>query len=510
MTRPTNRPRQTDTRRARLPASGVTLLDAMGDPALFGRLFDGPSWRPWRSCAAALFGLTGDLPEAGADLARRCLGRSRLPSEAAHEAWLIIGRRGGKSRFAALVAVYLACFRDYRARLAPGERGVFMVIAADRLQARVVHQYIKGLLHSVPMLDALVAKETSDAIELTSRITIAIHTASHRTIRGYTVVGAICDEVAFWPTEGAATPDREILQALRPAMATVPGAVLLCISSPYARRGELWQAYRMHFGQEDAAVLVWQADTCMMNPTVSDAFIARAYEDDPAAAAAEYGAEFRRDIEAFVSPEAIDAVTVPGRHELPPVEGTSYVGFLDPSGGSQDAMTLAIAHQADDRAVLDAVREVRPPFSPEAVVAEFAAVLRTYGITRVRGDRYAGEWPREQVRKARIEYEVCETPKSDLYKELLPALNSGCIELLDHARLRAQLAGLERRTARGGRDSIDHAPGGHDDVVNAAAGSLIAAASCGFTLTDEWVESFAESVRAGRRKSPWFVGERWP
>lgn len=114
------------------------------------------------------------------------------------------------------------------------------------------------------------------------------------------------------------------------------------------------------------------------------------------------------------------------------------------------------------------------------------------------------------MRKAGIEYEVCETAKSDLYKELLPALNSGHIELLDHARLRAQLAGLERRTARGGRDSIDHPPGSHDDLINAAAGALVSATSGGVVLTQEWVDSFCESLRAGRRKSPWSVGERWP
>ena len=83
-------------------------------------------------------------------------------------------------------------------------------------------------------------------------------------------------------------------------------------------------------------------------------------------------------------------------------------------------------------------------------------------------------------------------------------------QLLDHARLRAQQAGLERRTARGGRDSIDHPPGSHDDLINAAAGALVSATSGGVVLTQEWVDSFCESLRAGRRKSPWSVGERWP
>jgi len=44
--------------------------------------------------------------------------------------------------------------------------------------------------------------------------------------------------------------------------------------------------------------------------------------------------------------------------------------------------------------------------------------------------------------------------------------------LLDDPRLLAQAANLERRTGRGGRDSISHSPGAHDDVINAAAGAL--------------------------------------
>ena len=156
----------------------------------------------------------------------------------------------------------------------------------------------------------------------------------------------------------------------------------------------------------------------------------------------------------------------------------TYRGFTDPSGGSGgDSFTLAIAH-AEVRggarvAVLDVVREQRPPFSPEATVAEFARVLRAYRVTTVAGDRYAGEWPGEQFRKHGVAYEPSERTKSELYAELLPLLNSGRVELLDHPRLLAQLASLERRTARGGRDSIDHAPGGHDDLANAAAGALV-------------------------------------
>lgn len=124
-------------------------------------------------------------------------------------------------------------------------------------------------------------------------------------------------------------------------------------------------------------------------------------------------------------------------------------------------------------AVLDAVREVKPPFSPESVVAEFAGLLKYYRINAVTGDRYAGEWPREQFRKLGIQYELSQKPKSDLYRDFLPLVNSRQVDLLDLPRAIAQLISLERRTARGGRDSIDHPPGTHDDIANAIAGLVV-------------------------------------
>src|SRR5206468_6481951 len=140
-------------------------------------------------------------------------------------------------------------------------------------------------------------------------------------VRGYTVVAAVLDEVAFWRVEDSANPDREIVAALRPAMATVAGALLVGISSPYARRGVLWDAYRLHFGRDGDPVLVWQAPTRSMNPLVPESIIADAYLQDESPAAAEYDALFRRDIESLVPREAVEAGVVLDRRELPPVAG---------------------------------------------------------------------------------------------------------------------------------------------------------------------------------------------
>ena len=222
-----------------------------------------------------------------------------------------------------------------------------------------------------------------------------------------------------------------------------------------------------------------------LNCTVPQSVVDAAMEADPASAAAEYMAEFRTDVETFVSRDVVEAAVVAGRHELPRAERVRYHAFVDPSGGSSDSMTLAIAHMQGTRAILDLIRERRAPFSPDDVVKEFSDTLKAYGIGGVHGDRFAAEWPRERFRVHEIEYRVSDKVKSDLYRDLLPLLNSNRVEVLDHPRLLAQLCGLERRTARGGRDSIDHVPGGHDDVANAAAGAIVTAARLAAQAADE-------------------------
>jgi hypothetical protein len=193
--------------------------------------------------------------------------------------------------------------------------------------------------------------------------------------------------------------------------------------------------------------------------------------------AAEYLAQFRGDIEGFISQSALASVVTIGIYERAPLANIRYTAFVDPSGGSSDSFTLAITHFENDVAVLDCLREIKPPFSPEGVVSEFANLIKSYGITSCSGDRYAGEWPREQFRKRGITYEISEKTKSEIYLAALPMINSRRVDLLDHKRLLSQFLSLERRTARGGRDSIDHAPGAHDDVANAAMGALVLTAA---------------------------------
>ncbi len=268
----------------------------------------------------------------------------------------------------------------------------------------------------------------------------------------------------------------------------------------------MWDAFKAHHGEDASRTLVWQAPTWRMNPTISREDLEAEFQADPARAEAEYGANFRTDVETFVSREVVEDAVVEKRHELPPVPGITYTAFVDPSGGSVDSMTLGIAHaEKDGRAVLDAIRVRKPPFSPEAVVGEFCDLLKTYGIRKVTGDRYAGEFAREPFRKAGISYELTDRlSASDVFRECLPLLNSGKVELLDHARLQAELIALERRTSRNGKDNIGHPPSGHDDIAVAACGALLLASGAKgpLVITDECLDRFSKMLSGGRHFGP--------
>jgi hypothetical protein len=448
----------------------TTLRKALSDPRLLETILAGESWFAWRTSLYAAMG--EELTEQERSLFRQLTGRDREPDCMVEEFIAVVGRRGGKTRAISAIGTYIGGLCRHPA-LVKGERGIVLIIAPDQRQADVCLDYIEANFQQSPILRQLIETRTQRALKLTNKINIEVRASDFRSLRGPTYAAVIADESAFWMnSEGSSNPDSEILNAVRPGLATTGGPCFI-ISSPYARRGELWKLYSRHFGpQGDPRILVVQGASRTFNPSLPQSVVDRAYERDPASAAAEFGAEFRRDIESFISIEAVRACVSANVLERAPKPGVIYRAFIDPSGGSADSFALAIGHNEVGRQVLvvDAIREVQPPLSPEGVVAEFSALLKTYRISSAVGDRYGGEWPVEQFRKFGILYEQAAKPKSELYQDALSALNSRRLELLDHPRLVQQLVGLERRTARSGRDSIDHARGAHDDVANAVAG----------------------------------------
>ena len=454
--------------------SGLSIIDVIEDEALFGPLFKKQeTWEHWKVFLRGLFGLGMDEEEH--KFFSEHTGRAVVPDKQSSESFCIAGRRAGKSFISAIIASYLAIFRPWQALLSRGEMGYIFVVAADRQQARVILSYIKSVF-ALPAFEHLVAAELKTELRLKNNITIEVRTASFRTIRGYTVLAAILDELAFFRDENSANPAQEILTALLPALSTVPGSLLLGISTPYARSGILYEAFRAFYGKDEADIpFVWKAPTSVMNPCFRESAIRKFFERDKVAARSEYDAEFREDLETYMSVELIESLTLAGRALIPPVDTRRYSAFVDVSGGRSDSFTLGIAHrECDGMIIINRLEEVRSPIlNPQDVIKTFCEILHTYRITQVVGDRYGGNWSSSEFRKNGVMYADSKIDKNEIYLQFQAICAMHQIRLPDSERLRLQLQALERRTRAGGKDTIDHPEGLHDDLANACAGAAV-------------------------------------
>jgi hypothetical protein len=254
-------------------------------------------------------------------------------------------------------------------------------------------------------------------------------------------------------------------------------------------------------------VLVIRAPSLLLNPTLDRSIVDEALEQDPAAARAEWLAEFRDDISGWASRELIDDAVDPGVTVRPPQPGVRYVSFCDASGGVKDSYTAAIAHGEEGAAVLVCLVEIRPPFNPDTATAQIAEVLKSYGCRSTEGDRYAAQWVVQAFNKCGINYKHSERDRSAIYLDALPLFTTGRAKLLDNKRLINQFAGLERRTSSMGKDRVDHGPSGADDACNSAAGAMVLA-SVGSGAVEISSAGAAEFARLTARRGSGFPARR--
>ena len=207
----------------------VTMRQALEDLALLGSAMPGKTWLAWRILLIAMMGeaLTADERV----VFTRLTGRAWEPLQRVEEFWGVIGRRGGKSRAAAVLATYLAALCDHSETLVSGERGLLLCISQNQRQAQITFGYAVALFEGQPMLAALITGRTADSLRLSTGVDLEVRPASFRGLRGLTAVAVIADEAAFWHSdETSANADSEILNAVRPSLATT-GGLLVVISS---------------------------------------------------------------------------------------------------------------------------------------------------------------------------------------------------------------------------------------------------------------------------------------
>jgi hypothetical protein len=253
--------------------------------------------------------------------------------------------------------------------------------------------------------------------------------------------------------------------------------MLVMITTTYSKRGPAFDLFRRSYGKDDPRVLVVRATTRDLNESIPQEFIDDELARDPQAAAAEYLAEFRSDLEALFDAALIDSATRATPRELPRIvhllNGTTvqYSAAVDVSGGRQDAAAAAVTYIDGDRVVVAACRRWPSPHDPVQVAKEVAEFLQRYGLTTAHADQYGAELARSIYQEAGVALIPAEVNRSEAYLHALPLFTSGRIEIPDDPVLRTELLGLERRTGRSGKDAVDHHPGAgsHDDLANAVA-----------------------------------------
>jgi phage terminase large subunit-like protein len=184
---------------------------ALRDPNLLGACLGKPdSWQSWLTALRAAFGTK--LTAAERKTFKALAGDRRPPSERVRELWIVAGRRSGKSRIAAALAVYFATFVKHK--LARGETGYVLVLSPTLAQSKTIFSYSEAFLHSSPILRQKLVDITANEIRLEGGIVIATHPNSFRTVRGRTLLAVILDESAFFRDETSALPDLETYRAV--------------------------------------------------------------------------------------------------------------------------------------------------------------------------------------------------------------------------------------------------------------------------------------------------------
>jgi hypothetical protein len=479
----------------------ISFAAAIRDINLLGAPFQAPSFWTWHAVAKMISGEALDDREAA--LFRECTGRTELPKGPVNNLTLLGGRRTGKDRFMSATAIYRAALAaKWQEIMSAGEMATVILLGADKKQARILRRYCQGLLEA-PMIRALVSRDTDDVIEFRNGASLEITTNDASLVRGRSAIAILGTEVCFWPTDTASSSsDEEVVGAAEPAMAMTPdGGLMIMASSVHRKRGYMYRKFKELHGNNEAEDICWLAPSRVMNPLLPEKIVTKAMASDPQRARAEFGSQWRDDVSDFIPREVVEAATDYGVQKRSPLPRVQYVAFTDAAGGTgKDSFSLAVAHrEPDGTAVLDFIIERKPRFVPAAVVKEYAGILKLYGITSIKGDRYSAGWNADEWTRNGIQYEPSELTKSELYLAALPMLLSGQVRLLDNPTLRDQFTGLERRVHSTGRESVDDngSASANDDLANACAGAIvqISSAEAPLIITAEFAAEFAALTR---------------
>lgn len=406
----------------------------------------------------------------------------RFPAETRNAVFAVAGARAGKTYLFSLRLLHLALTVDL-STLAPGEQPLGVVVAPSLKIAEQGMRYIIGALNSVPALRSMaVDKMTPMKVRIKRGdeiVAIEPRAASSKGVstRGFSIIGAMIDEVAFLRDEDSSIPDTEIYNSIFVRM--LPGAQMLCPSTPWIQRGLLYNRFKENFGHPITAVVA-HCPTLVLLDTPRNRFaIDNARRDDPERAIREYDAEFVSGaVEQFFEPAWIDR-SIDNNLLIPrdPQPGDVTKAGADFAFEGDSSAFVAVHSRGGVHMVAD-ILEKRPssgePLRPSEVVADFARRCEENHTPWVCADAHYRQAIQEYLTEYGLFLVDAPSAPEEAFVTTRILLHQGLIRLPRHPRLLAQMREVQARRTPGGKISIllpRHKAGGvsvgHCDIVSA-------------------------------------------
>lgn len=410
---------------------------------------------------------------------------------------LIVGRRGGKTTCAAILAIFCAIKMNWKPYLKKTPAATVAILSHSKEFSEEVLELIKQLIEDSPVLARLIdrtKKHTQNTFNLTipfiemvkgekkivySRVVIKVGAASKKTIRGKAICALLCDEIAFWNLdETSAERDEDILRAARPALLQFGDhGLLIKLSSPGIKQGVLYDEYNKR-NELPANYITLKAPSWVWNTILMAKDFLTEYQVDPAGFDCEYRANFVDSISNFILPEFVDLCTQRGVKFLTPEAKTKdmmYAAALDAAFKSDRfAFTLLgwDGHKLKQYIVKTWQGSRKSPVKSSEVATYIQSVLKEYKLSRVYADQYAFQPLKEIFDQHNITLEettFTNTFKKKIYFSLKNHIHNQTLDLLDYDIQTNEIKQLQVEQTTTGTIRIGHPPGGKDDCADVIA-----------------------------------------
>jgi hypothetical protein len=406
---------------------------------------------------------------------------SQYESRAVSELVLCLGRRSGKTLLACVIGLYDALVASYDGLLRPGEQRYVVMVATTLEQARIALRTMRELILNSPTLAPLLVGDTTDELALTNGVVLRAIPCSARSGRGLPISCLILDEAAHMlTTEEGNQAGGRVYASMAPSVAQFgERGRIVVLSTPYAKQGLFWDLYRQAKSGEHPDMLLFEAPTWEVNPTIPQSWLDRQREKDQDLYKIEYGAQFTEGIASYLSAAAVQACVSKGVLERPPREGASYTLALDPAYVGDAFGLVGACKVGDEHISVDVVRSWRgsrtTPVQHAAVLAEVEQLAEAYNGAQVVTDQFGAEPVRQGLNELGVHVRYSPwtaDTKASAFSALKQAINTRSVSLPDHPGLLRELAALEIRQTAGGRPKIGAPQGEHDDLATALAATV--------------------------------------